>query len=149
MVEVNRVFEGHWLSRVDEYRHTPRVYFGIGAADQTGELAREIAKTTNAIIITDKTLKKIGLVEGPKKSLEDAGFTVDVYESEAREPELAETKKIIDAARKKDYGLIVGVGGGGGGGAMSNLKGESGNVFILLLGIFGIVLCLRRRLRVH
>jgi len=80
MTEFNKLFESHWLSRIDEYRHTPRVNFGIGAADKVGELAKEIAKNTRCIIITDKLLRKIGLIERPKKSLENAGFTVDVYE---------------------------------------------------------------------
>lgn len=112
MIELSQIFEGHWLSRVDEYRPTPRLYFGIGAVDRVGELATEIAKNRNAVIITGKAPKKIGIVEGPKKSLEDVGFTVDVHESETKEPELAEMKEIIDAVRKKGYGLVVGIGGG-------------------------------------
>jgi len=112
MIELSRVFEGHWLSRVDEYRHTPRVYFGIGAVNKVGEVAKEVAKNNNCIIVTDKALRRIGLIEGPLKSLEDAGFTVDVYESEAREPELAEVKKAITFVKSKDYGLVVGIGGG-------------------------------------
>lgn len=60
-----------------EDRSIPRVYFGVGAVNKVGEVAREIAKNTNTIIITGKMLKEIGLVGGPKKSLEDAGFTVD------------------------------------------------------------------------
>jgi len=119
MTELNKVFEGHWLSRIDEYRHTPRVNFGIGAVDKVGELAKEIAKNTRCIIITDKLLRKIGLTERPKKSLENAGFTVDVYESEAREPELEEVKKVISVVKEKDYGLVVGIGGGA---VMDNAK---------------------------
>ena len=112
MVGPNQRFEGHWLSRIDEYRHTPRIIFGIGAVDRAGELAKEFAKNTNAIIITDKELSKIGLVDSAKESLEGAGFKVDVFEAKAREPEISEVKKIIDDVRKKDYGLVVGIGGG-------------------------------------
>jgi len=43
MTGLNQVFEGHWLSRIDEYRHTPRICFGIGAVNKTGDLAKEIA----------------------------------------------------------------------------------------------------------
>jgi len=113
MMELNQIFESHWLSRIDEYRHNPRVCFGIGAANsKVGELAKEIAQNTKAVIITDKVLRKIGVVEGPKKSLEDAGFRVDVYESEESEPLSEGVKKTIDAVRQKDYGLVVGIGGG-------------------------------------
>lgn len=112
MIGLNQVFEGHWLSRLDEYRHTPRVIFGIGAVNKVGQLAKEFAKNTNCIIITDKSLREIGLIEGPKKSLENAGFTVDVYGSEVKEPVLEEVKEIINVVKGKDYGLVVGVGGG-------------------------------------
>jgi len=112
MTELNEVFEGHWLSRIDKYRHTPRVNFGVGAVDKVGDLAKEIAKNTKCIIITDKSLRKIGIIERPNKSLEDAGFTVDIYESEAKEPVLEEVKKIIKVVKGKDYGLVVGIGGG-------------------------------------
>ena len=63
MVELNRIFGSHWLSRIDEYRHTPRVIFGIGAVNKVGELAKEIAKNTNCIIITDKSLREFGLIQ--------------------------------------------------------------------------------------
>ncbi len=112
MIELNRIFESHWLSRVDEYGHTPRMYFGVGAVNKVGELAKEVAKNANCIIITDKSLRKIGLIESPKKSLENAGFTVDVYESEVKEPVLEEVKETINIVKGKDYGLVVGIGGG-------------------------------------
>ncbi len=112
MAESNQRFEGHWLSRIDEYRHNPRVVFGVGAANKLGEIAKDIAKNTNCLIITDKTLEKIGLIKVPKKSLEEAGFTVDVYVSEAKEPVVGEIHKATSAVRRKDYGLVVGIGGG-------------------------------------
>ncbi len=112
MTGLNQVFKNHWLSRIDEYRHTPRVVFGVGAVNKVGGIAKEIAKNTKAIINTDKTLQKIGVIEGAKKSLEEAGFTIDVYGLEAKEPVIEEVKKAIDAAKGKDYGLVVGIGGG-------------------------------------
>ena len=69
MTELNKVFESYWLSRIDKHRHTPRVNFGVGAVDKIGELAKEIAKNTKCIIITDKSLRKIGLIERPKNVL--------------------------------------------------------------------------------
>lgn len=112
MAELNKVFENHWLSRIDEYRHNPMVVFGVGAANKLGEIAKEVAKNTNCLIITDKTIEKIGLIEVPKKSLEEAGFTVDVYGSEVKEPIIEEVKEVIDVAKGTDYGLVVGIGGG-------------------------------------
>lgn len=119
MTEFNEVFRGHWLSRIDVYRHTPRVNMGIGAADQVGELAKQIAKNTKCIIVTDKSLRKIGLIERPKESLEKEGFTVDIYETEVKEPELELVKKLINVVKEKNYGLVVGIGGGA---VMDNAK---------------------------
>ncbi|MEE9521044.1 MAG: iron-containing alcohol dehydrogenase [Dehalococcoidales bacterium] len=130
MTGFNQIFESHWLSRIDEYRHTPRVVFGIGAVNKLGEIAKEVAKNTSALIITDKALEKIGVIEGPKKSLEDAGFTIDVYGSEAKEPAVGEIKKAIGIVKGKDYGLVVGIGGGAAmdtakaGAVMSETPGE-------------------------
>ena len=60
-----------------------------------GELAKGIAANTNVIIITDSVLVKLGIINGIKKSLEEAGFTVDVSESVGAEPVLDEVRKVI------------------------------------------------------
>jgi len=46
---LNEVFGSHWLSRVDEYRHPPRIVFGVGAVNKVGAMAKEVAKNTSAI----------------------------------------------------------------------------------------------------
>ena len=46
------------LGRIDEYRHTPRIIFGVGAVNEVGKLAEEIAKNENCIIITGKALRE-------------------------------------------------------------------------------------------
>ncbi|UCD54108.1 MAG: iron-containing alcohol dehydrogenase [Dehalococcoidia bacterium] len=98
--------------RVEEYSLPPNICFGTGAADKVGELAKGIAKNMNAVIITDQVLVKLGTIDAPKKSLEKAGFKVDVCDSESAEPVIAEAKRIIDIVRGKDYGVVIGIGGG-------------------------------------
>ncbi len=100
------------VNRVEEFGLIHNIVFGVGAADKLGEVAKGIAKNSNAIIVTDETLAKIGVIKGPKKSLEDAGFSVDVCGSPAVEPMIEEVKKVIDVVRGKDYGVVVGIGGG-------------------------------------
>ncbi len=119
MMELNKAFEGHWLSRVDEYRHTPRVNFGVGAAARVGELAKQLAKNKNCLIITDKFLSKAGIIDGVRESLEKEGFKIDIYESEVKEPDASLVEKLIDNVKNKNYGMIVGVGGGA---VMDNTK---------------------------
>ena len=111
-MDLNQVFENHWLGKVDVCEFVPKLCFGTGAADGVGELAKGIAKNKNALIITDKVLVTLGTIDGPKKSLEEAGFDVDVCESEGTEPLIGETKRIIEVARGKDYGIMIGIGGG-------------------------------------
>ena len=98
--------------RVEEYSFPPNICFGIGAANKVGELAKGIAKNMNAVIITDQALVKLGTIDAPKKSLEKAGFKVDVCDSETAEPVIREAKRIIDIVRGKDYGVVIGIGGG-------------------------------------
>ena len=112
MTELNQVFGGHWLRRVEEYSFPHNICFGVGAANKVGEIAKGIAKNKNAIIVTDKILVKLGTIDGPKKSLEEAGFRVDVCDSESAEPVISEAKRIIDVVKGKNYGLVVGIGGG-------------------------------------
>lgn len=100
------------VNRVEEFGLIRNIVFGVGAADKLGEVAKGIAKNSNAIIVTDEKLAKIGVINSPKKSLEDAGFSIDVCESPATEPMIGEVKKVIDAVRGKDYGVVVGIGGG-------------------------------------
>jgi len=106
------MYEGHWLSRIDEYPQIPRLYFGLGAITKLAGLAEELAENERCIIITDAVLSKIGLVKEPKKILEGAGFSVNLHEGEPAEPRLDEVKRIIEAVRAKKYGLVVGIGGG-------------------------------------
>lgn len=40
-----------------------------------------------------QVVKKIGLIAKPKKSLENAGFAVDIFKSEAKMLELEEVRK--------------------------------------------------------
>ncbi len=45
-------------------------------------------------------------------SVANSGFNVDVFVPSAIEPTIEQVHEVIDAASKKDYGLIVGIDGG-------------------------------------
>ena len=112
MPDLSQVFGNHWVGRVEDYSLVHRTCFGIGAASKVGEIAKGIAKNANVIIVTDEVLVKLGIIDSPKKSLEEVGLKVDVCESGGIEPVIGEVKRVIDVVRGKDYGLIVGIGGG-------------------------------------
>lgn len=100
------------LSRIDQYRHIPKIDFGVGAVENLGEIARDVAQNKKAIIVTDENIAGVGLTERPKSSLEEEGFTVDIYKSAPAEPTPEESREIIKAIKSNDYGLVVGLGGG-------------------------------------
>jgi len=102
----------NWLSRVEEYGLIHHICFGAGATERLGEIAKGIASNRNAIIVTDKVLVDLGVIDTAKKSLKEAGFVIDVCGSEGVEPVIEEVSRVIDVVRAKDYGLVVGIGGG-------------------------------------
>ncbi len=106
------LFLTHWLGRNDEYRLPPKMLFGFNTIEKSGEVAEEIAKNKDVIVITDKALYDLGLIEGLINSLKAHGFKIDVYAPDAIEPTLDQVHKVIEEASKKDYGLIIGIGGG-------------------------------------
>ena len=106
------LFSSHWLGRKDEYKLPPNMLFGFNAVEKSGEIAEGIARNKNVIIITDKALYDLGLIEKLINSLKSHDFKVDVYAPDAIEPTLEQVHKVIEEASKKDYGLIVGIGGG-------------------------------------
>ncbi len=86
--------------------------FGFNTIEKAGEVAEKISKNKDVIVVTDKALHDIGLVDGLLSSLEKQEFKVDVYAPEAIEPTIDQIHKLIEEASKKDYGIVIGIGGG-------------------------------------
>jgi alcohol dehydrogenase class IV len=109
---MKNVFSTYWLNRKDEYRLPPWITFGLGAIEQAGDVAEQISKNKDIIIITDKFLLNSGIVEQLSIILKSHNFVVDVYAIEAAEPSVEQVSAVIQEASRKDYGLVVGLGGG-------------------------------------
>jgi alcohol dehydrogenase class IV len=110
--KVKDIFSTYWLNRKDEYRLPPRITFGFGAIEQAGDVAEQISKNKDVIIITDKFLLNSGIVEQLSNILKSHNFVVDAYAAEAAEPSVEQVSAVIKEASRKDYGLVVGLGGG-------------------------------------
>jgi alcohol dehydrogenase class IV len=106
------VFSTYWLNRNDEYGLPPKMLFGFNTLGKSGEVAEQIAKNKNALIITDKFLLKTAYIDQLSTLLKELKFNVDVYAAEVAEPTVDQVEKVINEATKKDYGIIVGIGGG-------------------------------------
>ncbi len=87
-----------------------RVVFGDGIEEKIGAEAKGLG-AKKALIVTDETIEKAGLLEKVEKFLREA-VEVDIFDKVESEPTLAAAETVAEAARAAKYDLIVGVGGG-------------------------------------
>ena len=91
----------------------PHVICASAAAQQLGALARQYFPDTRRILlVTDPGFLATGLVEQPKRSLEEAGFAVHVYSDVLADPPEAVVLAAVDVARDFGADLVIGLGGG-------------------------------------
>jgi alcohol dehydrogenase len=87
------------------------LFFGSGAALQTGEKIREL-ELSKVLLVTDKGVLNAGILEGLKNSLKAAGVSYAVFSDVEPEP----TVQGVEAGTKmlKDFGAqgVIGIGGG-------------------------------------
>ncbi len=100
--------------------HTPtRVMFGPGTLNRVGELSAEMG-ASRVLLVTDPGLEKVGHPQKARKSLEDAGLEVFVFDEVEENPTSHHVEVGVEFARPARIDLIVSVGGGS---AMDCAKG--------------------------
>ena len=87
------------------------VSFGCGVAKNTGNRIKTLGGT-NALIVTDKGIVSLGIVDKIAESLKEAGITYEVFDEVMSEPTDELCLRIADLAKDKDYDTIIGLGGG-------------------------------------
>ncbi len=87
------------------------IIFGAGAAGTVAEKAREFGKD-KALIITDKGVVGAGLLEKVLTPLEQAGVKAHIFDQIEPNPRDHTVLKAFEFAKKKECGLIIGLGGG-------------------------------------
>ncbi|MDR2095812.1 MAG: iron-containing alcohol dehydrogenase [Treponema sp.] len=100
------------------YKLPTELFFGGGAALQTGEKIKELG-LSKVLLVTDKGVLDAGVLGGLEKSLKDSGVSYTVFSEVEPEP----TIQGIEAGVKmlKDFGA-QGVIGAGGGSALDSAK---------------------------
>ena len=88
-----------------------RVVFGVGKAQEAGQIARELNGRA-ALVMTDAGLHKLGLTETIEASLREAGVRVELFDGVVTEPTLPSVEAAVALFKERDCDLIVGVGGG-------------------------------------
>jgi len=86
---------------------SPRIVFGEGALDVLDELQGQ-----RALIITDKTMAQIGLVDKVKGHLKKAGIEVHVFDEVEPDPSVQTAQRGAEVALDIKPDWIVGLGGG-------------------------------------
>ena len=95
------------------YYNPVEILFGIDSLKNISDLALKFAENKRILIVSDKDLLKIlGISEKVQKYLEKGGFTVDIFEKEGYFSSIEIIDNGANLVRKKDYGLIIGIGGG-------------------------------------
>lgn len=87
------------------------VLFGSGVSAKTGERIRSMGGK-NALIVTDKGIVSLGIVDKVTKSLDEAGITYEIFDDVMPEPTDELCIRLADMAKDKNFDTVIGLGGG-------------------------------------
>lgn len=95
------------------FRTVPHIVFEPGAAERLDALiAPVLGGAKRLFLLTDRGLRKAGLLDAPLNALEAAGYAVEVYDAVIADPP---EQTVLEATRRaQDFGAeaVVGFGGG-------------------------------------
>ncbi|MDM8000729.1 MAG: iron-containing alcohol dehydrogenase, partial [Dehalococcoidia bacterium] len=86
---------------------SPRIVFGEGALDALDDLHGRLA-----LVVTDKTMVRLGLLDKVRDHLAKAGINVQVFDEVEPDPSVETALKGAQIARDAQPDWIVGLGGG-------------------------------------
>jgi alcohol dehydrogenase class IV len=87
------------------------IYFGFNSIKKVGGLALNL-NAKRVILITGKTMVRMGYTIMVQKLLENEGVTVDIFGEVEPEPHIETVNLAYEMIRKKQYDLVIGLGGG-------------------------------------
>lgn len=89
------------------YFVSPEIVFGEGSLDALDELEGH-----RALIVTDGTLVKLGLVDKVKAHLDKAGIEARIFDGVEPDPSVQTVRRGVQVAQEYEPDWIVGLGGG-------------------------------------
>ena len=120
------VFSSPMLSEFD-YRPQTRVVFGAGTLSRLGDLSKELG-ANRVLLVTDSGLEEVGHAERGRRTLEDAGLKVAIFDKVHPNPTTLDVDACVAFAKQNEIDFIVGLGGG------SSMDCAKGANFILTNG---------------
>jgi alcohol dehydrogenase class IV len=85
----------------------PQIYYGTGSLDRVASL-----KGDRVLIVTDKKIEELGLVEEVRKRLEEKGSQVKIFDEVEPDPKDSDVEACAKVASEFNPDLIIGLGGG-------------------------------------
>jgi alcohol dehydrogenase len=83
------------------------------AAGRLGEvISTQFSTARKVLIVTDRGLVKAGLIDAPRRSLEQQGMVVDIFSDVSADPPEAVVEAAVERARAFQADLVIGLGGG-------------------------------------
>ena len=103
--------ENLWIARIAEFENPRKMIFGVDCVGRVGVEAKQLG-AGKALVVSDETIEKIGLLERVLAPLRAGGLEVEVHKIPVKEPDMASARAMAGAVRKSRYDVVVGVGGG-------------------------------------
>jgi alcohol dehydrogenase class IV len=85
----------------------PQIYYGTGSLDRVAGL-----KGDRVLLVTDKTIKQLGLLQEVENRLQQKGAQVKVFDEVESDPKDSTASKCAEVAAEFKPDLIIGLGGG-------------------------------------
>lgn len=100
-------------SAIREIYYAPHVIAGDNSVDRIGDYVALLNQSGRSVLlVVDRALGELGVVDRVTASLSEVGFTSEVFSDITAEPEIEVVRSLAQAARNKRYCGVVGVGGG-------------------------------------
>ncbi len=88
----------------------PTIITGVGASEKVGEQAKRLG-ATNALIVTDPGIAKIGYADQITKNLHNAGLATSIFSDVTPDPTLQNVTDGLNQYQAENCDVIVSIGG--------------------------------------
>ncbi len=99
------------MNRVTVFKTTPRIVMGVGAIQQMPEEIR-LLKGEKVLIVTDKGLRAVGLVDILGRVLEKAQIQYATFDEVEADPRYEISVGCVEMIQREKVDLVIGFGGG-------------------------------------
>jgi alcohol dehydrogenase class IV len=96
---------------IHSFQLPKKIIFGEKASENVGLEAKALGGK-EVFLVTDRNLEKIGVAGKIEEALVKQGLNVDLFDQVEPEPVLEVAETVAEAARKRKYNVVVGIGGG-------------------------------------